>query len=822
LISLRTAKSRANSLTRLHHDPVIAINIMKYNSAFCSTIRDIGYDGFFVHFWSNLQLRIYKECYSKLKIPTISFDATGGCCRKIKRPDNNMSSNLFLYEGVMEVDGKTFTVCSMISEKHDTLSICTWLKRWLKCGVKPPKMVISDQSLALMSAIVQSFTQYNSLEEYLKICFKLVMNIQFNEKDIPLCFIRNDINHFVKLISQWTPLKKSKFARTRQLFIRSMTLLLYCSSMEETKQILEAIFKVALSQYDGLCLGMTEETPCAKSKKYLQSLISKKSSYLQAFDNVIEDGIPNEELNSVDENNCADIDNSFMNWASIIANRCKIDVDQLEGEYDNAQYVPEIVPLVLKAMKLYPCWSGIMTTTFNYGDATVSSCRVESNFNNIKNRVFNGDNLPIRVDNFVEKLISYYNGDHLLLQNSDSVVAKNNINIEDNLGSNISGDNCANNYNSHTVSSNKSFNNKCHLNNQELDTDCIDEVFNNSDINNSSNQNTLQIEEDNDIELNENRKTSTAKTLNKELDTNIICLPCKNGDFPTGIHRCTFCNKSVHLFGCSVKHVDNEEGYGESRICLSCFNELQEKDAEEQWQKKRKTPNQSHSRAANSYLVSQPGFDHLDLNQKGSIKSIIFLKNGNTFQNRPPCILPEIGKVILNNSCSPDSLMSILACAAADSDVYFKFLSGISKKDKTAKFIKSMLNTKTKKMMHKERILLLVPYYLSRDKQLVGGISMIDAMDTVSSTAHKLLKNMPSYKKINRCTNFLCEEFSIDQSSEIITLTAIDGKIDVQKEIDSFLKTESIICSHCNSVRNITVSVKQNVLIELVSLPKGK
>lgn len=264
---------------------------MKYNSTFCSTIRDIGYDGFFVHFWSNLQLRIYKD--SKCKIPSISFDATGGCCRKIKRPDNTMSSNLFLYEGVMEVDGKTFTVCSMISEKHDTLSICTWLKRWLKCGVKSPKMAISDQSLALMSAIVQSFTQYNSLEEYLRICFKLIMNTQVNEKDIPLCFVRNDINHFVKLISQWTPLKKSKFPRTRQLFIRSMTLLIYCSSMEEAKQILEAIFKVALSKYDGLCLGatnnnITEETPCAKSKKYLQSLISNKSSYFQTFDNYIE------------------------------------------------------------------------------------------------------------------------------------------------------------------------------------------------------------------------------------------------------------------------------------------------------------------------------------------------------------------------------------------------------------------------------------------------------------------------------------------------------------------------------------------------------
>jgi len=43
--------------------------------------------------------------------------------------------------------------------------------------------------------------------------------------------------------------------------------------------------------------------------------------------------------------------------------------------------------------------------------------------------------------------------------------------------------------------------------------------------------------------------------------------------------------------------------------------------------------------------------------------------------------------------------MSILACAAAYSNVYFEFLSGVSKKGKTAKFIISMLNTKTKKCM---------------------------------------------------------------------------------------------------------------------------
>jgi len=57
--------------------------------------------------------------------------------------------------------------------------------------------------------------------------------------------------------------------------------------MEKTKQILEAIFKIAISPYDGLCLGMEEETP-ARSKKYLQSIMSKKSSYLQHVDNIID------------------------------------------------------------------------------------------------------------------------------------------------------------------------------------------------------------------------------------------------------------------------------------------------------------------------------------------------------------------------------------------------------------------------------------------------------------------------------------------------------------------------------------------------------
>lgn len=40
--------------------------------------------------------------------------------------------------------------------------------------------------------------------------------------------------------------------------------------------------------------------------------------------------------------------------------------------------------------------------------------------------------------------------------------------------------------------------------------------------------------------------------------------------------------------------------------------------------------------------------------------------------------LPKIGKVLLSNSCSPDSLLTIFACAAADSQIYFKYIGSNS------------------------------------------------------------------------------------------------------------------------------------------------
>jgi len=56
-------------------------------------------------------------------------------------------------------------------------------------------------------------------------------------------------------------------------------------------------------------------------------------------------------------------------------------VESVDGEDDNAQYIPELVSSIINVMKLYPCWSGIMTKLFGFGGATVDGARNSSKYN---------------------------------------------------------------------------------------------------------------------------------------------------------------------------------------------------------------------------------------------------------------------------------------------------------------------------------------------------------------------------------------------------------------------------------------------------------
>jgi len=83
-----------------------------------------------------------------------------------------ITANIFLYEiGVMDhTNNCQFSIAHMLSERHDSNSIGYWLGEWKKSGVPSPKIIVTDQSLALMMGIVKTFTQFSTLNKYLEVC----------------------------------------------------------------------------------------------------------------------------------------------------------------------------------------------------------------------------------------------------------------------------------------------------------------------------------------------------------------------------------------------------------------------------------------------------------------------------------------------------------------------------------------------------------------------------------------------------------------------------------------------------------------------------
>lgn len=81
------------------------------------------------------------------------------------------------------------------------------------------------------------------------------------------------------------------------------------------------------------------------------------------------------------------------------------------GDHDYLYFLPAISPLLLKLCTYIPLWSGVMCKLFNYGDNPPSSTAIESQFNDLKNRVLKHVNyMPMRIDDFLKIHIQSING----------------------------------------------------------------------------------------------------------------------------------------------------------------------------------------------------------------------------------------------------------------------------------------------------------------------------------------------------------------------------------------------------------------------------
>lgn len=175
--------------------------------------------------------------------------------------------------------------------------------------------------------------------------------------------------------------------------------------------LLLSVFVVLINETDGNDVHGGDTTACEKHKQHLiRATSSGFLDFEEQFNAIIAAVETEDEARQLIEeefdlqlSGLDDYNNPFQSWLPI-----------KEGTGINSMYLPSLVPLIIKCIKLLPLWSGLMIPVFSYGSETASSAAVESSFNKIKNTTFKHISLPTDLEIFLEHHITSLRGSSLL------------------------------------------------------------------------------------------------------------------------------------------------------------------------------------------------------------------------------------------------------------------------------------------------------------------------------------------------------------------------------------------------------------------------
>lgn len=396
---LRKAKEQAllEKHGFLYVNPALNLLNSAKNGKFAGAIHSIGVLEFYCIYWSPEQQLLYKIRNKKTCTGFMTIDATGGVVSK----SSNCESPVFLYQCMFVDSDGSFPVFQMISADHKSMHIAYFLRKILSQGNSAPRMVVCDFGWAILIAVAEVFAKCIDLRNYMKTCYNILHGIP---DKIPLCYIRLDVCHFVRMVSRWDCLKhKDKFL-VRKFYIRCLSQAYQMISLQELFKFFEAVLVVALSEY----VGVDEngiELPSELSLKYLNSMI--KGIEAPDFSNEENENLESNDWEDSDDQNSSD----WFQWsANIYDNANKLARNCTEGTAINACFNPPFASVLkTRLMPYVTLWSGVMRSHFNIGEVIATSSSVEAAFNDLKKRALKNQ-LPMKADKFVHEHLDYVDG----------------------------------------------------------------------------------------------------------------------------------------------------------------------------------------------------------------------------------------------------------------------------------------------------------------------------------------------------------------------------------------------------------------------------
>jgi len=658
-------------------NPIISLAIAK-RTILTNVIHNIGLDPFYTIYWLKYQLDTYRQ-YAFTEPACIAIDATGSIVKKIIYHNKTRSKPIFLYTCVANTSDVKYPVLQMLSESHTTTAIWMWLIQWIQSGAPIPREVICDASTALLSAVVQAFTNYNNIDDYAD-------NI-WEDRDLPYCYIRIDVAHFMKKYANFLKITR---LRVKTFYLACIGQLILARNIEEAENILFSILTIAVNETEG---NTSDGTPtcCEIHKLKLKRLLTSET-LSDAENYAANDEFEDADLDISNNTNITN-DNRWQKWANNISKRVHKNLNN-NGDRENAHYLPQLEIKLLKDMKWFSLWSAVYRDKFGYGRVPASSAAVEAEFGIIKTQLLSNIKLPMRADLFILKHVEYLKG---RLNLANSVMAEKNTEPQIEI-----------------LNTSQSIDNEINTN--------ID-IQSNTIITHDN----LQIESTN-LQIEE-------------------CPACINNDLPSGAHKCYICKKYVHaLDSCSKAIEEEDEGFGQKRICKSCqrmppriTNKISSLNDVENWR------GLIISKSKSRYLHKNFQKNEFILHDK--LSKIPVLSNGNCLKLKAINIKGR--KLTLANTCAFDSVFQLFLAAVYDSKPFANKCSLMAKENL---FFQMVLNTSTKEISKNT--------YYNRAKILQDNFpveigshncSFINCEVTVAYLCQKLFLTTPSLEETSSC-----------------------------------------------------------------------
>lgn len=886
--ALRIAKCRELKKSREDNDPILSICKMKNVHPYTNVIKDIGYDRFFVHYWSSTEINIYRKYVMNNKIcSTICIDATGSLIKKPLLHSNRNTKHILLYEIAIhdKALNTQYSVSHMLSERHDNNSIHHWLVEWIRDGAPKPKQVVTDMSLALMSAVVKAFTQFNTIYDYIESCFKFLCS---DESNLPQCFIRCDVAHVIKLVINWT-IFRTVDVRIKDFIVRVIGQIVLSRNYDDVQNLLKHLFWLIYGKTDGT-MDNNENTYAKNGMDFLRQRIATgfvdqymtrtlENDFTDEYDS--EDNQSPEEpiLNNVETTLGTHKKGPFYKMAKDLALKCQ-QVENQNGNHDNLYFLPNIVPLILNICTYLPLWSGIMCKSFKYGDIPPSSAAIESQFNDLKHRVLKHvDFIPMRVDDFLKVHIESINGSMKLIHAKikSQQLLYNQIPIDDkpliidelvHLGKSpihVQSTSCSN---KSPISTQSPYDDQSSLkgcnsiisyettnsnNSSTIKNPIIIEPFINYTNDNESLTNSEQspIIDQNSSKTSKQPCYDLVSSDNELLDLVLSpikqhnpsinkCVPCAAGDLPTGSHKCIRCFKNVHIIsGCSTS-IGNEEGYGEKRICDSCYPKEYIQD--NYGQRKRKLKNNTSglyeaphlenedneeenwkninggnfSKKKSIYLTPNREILLRNLNSRSKTKVIGLIKNGN--KSNLMSVMLNGHNYVLSNTCAFDSIIQLLAVAYCDSTEYSKYVLDKKESNTLWHLVFALLRDGVTVQTYRKRAKILINLFPG--ESMTNGITFLSVEQAADNLLNKLLPQDPCIKINKKCNNCSHKE-TVTQNYLTI---CVKDKNPTKRQLDYLLNEEirlikkSTVCKQCSEDINLSLTFGNHLFFNLINL----